>query len=80
MNYSLNYSFISQKIKEKQPIYSNNQICPKCGSNHSYPTMNMIGSPRYCNNCKNIFYPQISGICKKLKYIFLKISMTPAKH
>lgn len=57
----MNYSYISQKIKEKRPIYSNNQICPKCGSNNSFPIMNCIGSSRYCHKCKNTFNPQISG-------------------
>ena len=29
----MNYSYIPQKIIEKQQIYSNNQIRPNCGSN-----------------------------------------------
>lgn len=57
----MNYSYIPQKIKKTQPIYSNNQIYPKCGSNNSHPKMNMVGSPRFCNKCKNTFNPQISG-------------------
>lgn len=56
----MNYSYIPQKIMVKQPIYSNNQICPKCGSNVSFPLMNMIGSLRMCNKCNNKFTPQIS--------------------
>lgn len=57
----MNYFYIPQKIIEKRPIYSNNQICPNCGSNNSYPLMNMVGSSRFCNKCKNTFKPQISG-------------------
>ncbi len=61
MNYSyMNYSYIPQKIIVKQPIYSNNQICPKCGSNDSFPILNMVGSPKMCNKCKSTFKPQIS--------------------
>lgn len=54
----MNYSYVPQKVIEKWPIYSN--ICPMCGSNNSFPLMNMVGSPRFCNNCKNNFKPQIS--------------------
>lgn len=54
----MNYSYI---IKEKLPIYSNNQICPNCGSNKSFPLMNMDGSLRVCDKCENTFKPQISG-------------------
>lgn len=57
----MNYSYIPQKIIEKLPIYSNKQICPNCGSNNSFPLMNMIGSIRFCNKCKNTFKPQIFG-------------------
>ena len=56
----MNYSYIPQKIVEKQPMYSNNQICPKCGSNDTFPFLNMVGSLRNCNKCKNTFNPQIS--------------------
>jgi len=56
-----NYSYIPQKVIEDKPIYSNNQLCPNCGSNDSFPTMNMVGSPRYCMKCKNTFKAQISG-------------------
>lgn len=55
----MHYSYIPQKVIEKRPIYSNKQICPNCGSNNSYPLMNMVGSPRCCNYCKNTFKPQI---------------------
>lgn len=61
LNYTMNYSFIPQKIMKSQPVYSVNQICPKCQSNNSFPVTNMVGSIRYCNNCKNTFEPQISG-------------------
>ena len=54
----MNYSYIPQKFIENRPIY--NQICTNCGSNNSYPLMNMVGSSRYCNKCKNTFTPQIS--------------------
>ena len=57
----LNYSFLPQKVKEKRPVYSNNQICPRCGSNSSFPIFNLVGSPRTCQKCKNQFDPQISG-------------------
>jgi transposase len=57
----MNYSFVPQKVTEKQPMYFNTQICPKCGSSASFPTMNMIGSPRFCNKCKITFNAQISG-------------------
>ena len=57
----MNYSYIPQKIIEKQQMYSNNQICPNCGSNDSFPFLNMVGSPRICNKCKKTFNPQISG-------------------
>ena len=57
----MNYSYIPQKIVEKQPIYPNKQICPKCQSTNSFPIFNMIGSPRRCNNCGNEFTAQISG-------------------
>jgi hypothetical protein len=60
----MNYSYIPQKFVEVRPIYSNNQICPKCGSNNSYPVMNMVGSLRRCNKCNNTFKPQISGYKK----------------
>jgi|688.fasta_scaffold275161_2 hypothetical protein len=56
----MNYSYIPQKFIENRPVYSNNQICPNCASNNSYPLMNMVGSLRYCNKCKNTFTPQIS--------------------
>jgi hypothetical protein len=56
----MNYYYIPQKFVMKQPVYSNNQICPICNSNNSYPIINMIGSPRHCNNCKNTFNAQIS--------------------
>ena len=42
-------------------MYPNNQICPKCGSNDTFPFLNMVGSLRNCNKCKNTFNPQISG-------------------
>jgi hypothetical protein len=57
----MNYSYVPNKIIKNLPIYSNNQICPNCGSNNSYPLMNMVGSPRFCNKCKKTFKPQISG-------------------
>ena len=57
----MNYSYIPQKIIKKQPIYSDNQICPKCKSNVTFPILNMIGSTRRCNKCGNTFIPQISG-------------------
>ena len=55
----MNYSYVPQKFTEKMPIYSN--ICPICRSNNSFPLINMIGSTRICNICKNIFKPKISG-------------------
>lgn len=55
----MNYSYIPQKFREKQPIYNN--ACLICGSNNTFPLMNMVGSCRYCNNCKNEFNPQIVG-------------------
>lgn len=57
----MNYSYIPQKIIVKLPLCNNIQICPKCGSKNSFPLMNMDDSPRYCNQCKNKFKPQISG-------------------
>jgi hypothetical protein len=60
----MNYSYIPQKFVEVRPIYSNNQICPNCGSNNSYPLANMMSSPRRCNKCNDIFNPQISGYKK----------------
>ncbi len=57
----MNYSYIPQKFIQQLPIYSANQICPTCGSNNSYPLMNMIGSPRGCNKCHNTFKPKISN-------------------
>ncbi len=57
----MDYSYIPQKNCKKQPIYSSNQICPNCRSNDSFPLINMLGSSRFCNNCKNTFKPQISG-------------------
>lgn len=56
----MNYSYIPEIIKETLPIYSNNQTCPDCMSDDTFPLMNMIGSSRYCNKCKNTFNPQIS--------------------
>lgn len=55
----MNYSYVRQKFIEKRPIYVN--ICPICGSNDSFPIMNMVGSLRFSNKCKNNFKPQISG-------------------
>jgi hypothetical protein len=60
----MNYSNIPQKIIENRPIYYNNQICPNCGLSDSFPLMNMVGSSRYCNKCKNTFKPQIYGYKK----------------
>jgi hypothetical protein len=56
----MNYSYIPQKFIENRPIYYKNQICPNCNSNNSYPLMNMVGSPRCCNKCNNIYKPLIS--------------------
>jgi hypothetical protein len=67
MIFYMNYSYIPQKIIEKQPIYSSNQICPKCGSSDTFPFLNMVGSPRNCNKCKNTFNPQISGYKEVIK-------------
>ena len=61
MNYYMNYSYLPQRIIKKQPIYADNQICPNCGSNSSFPLFNMYGSPRRCNTCKNTFNPKITG-------------------
>lgn len=57
----MNYSYLPQKSIEKQPIYSTNQLCPMCGSNDTFPLLNMVGSPRNCNKCNNTFKPHISG-------------------
>ena len=57
----MNYSFVPKKIITKQPIYSNNQICPNCGSKDTFPHLNMVGSSRHCNKCNDTFNPQISG-------------------
>lgn len=55
----MNYSYIPQKYVEYQPVYSNNQPCPRCRSNATYPLMNMVGSSRICDKCKCTFEPQI---------------------
>jgi len=64
----MNYSYIPQKFIEYRPVYSNNYICPNCGSNSiplasiagSLKYMDMVGSARYCTKCKNKFNPPIS--------------------
>lgn len=58
---SINYSFIPTKVIEKQPVFNDIQVCPNCKSTNSYPLMNMPGSTRYCNQCKNTFKPPIIG-------------------
>jgi transposase-like protein len=57
----MNYSYIPQKRIIKEVIYSDIQLCPNCNSNNSFPIMNMVGSPRYCNDCNYTFNPLISG-------------------
>ncbi len=57
----MQYSFVPQKVMEKQPIYDKNPTCPICWSTDSFPTMNMYGSSRRCNRCQHIFPHKIVG-------------------
>jgi len=54
---SLSFSYIPQKVIEKNPVYSN--ICTNCGSNNTFPLWNMVGATRHCNLCNNKFTPLI---------------------
>ena len=65
----MNYATVPQKILIKTPIYEN--TCIYCKSSNTYPLMNMIGSNRKCNNCKNLFQPKISGYNSQMieKYV-----------
>jgi hypothetical protein len=55
----MQYSNIPKTKKIIPPVYSNIQTCPKCQSTNSYPIMNIIGSPRYCNKCTTTFKAQL---------------------
>ena len=55
----MNYSYIPQKVKQKNPIYS--KTCPKCGSDKTFNIMNCPDSPKTCYNCQHGFSPCIIG-------------------
>jgi uncharacterized CHY-type Zn-finger protein len=52
---SLQWAKLPTKKWVKTPIYDPHPICPVCQSTESFPIMNMVGSPRHCNQCKNQF-------------------------
>lgn len=59
--YIMYFSYIPQKCVEKQPIYDPYPKCIKCGSNESYPIMNMVGSSRKCMQCAYVYNHEIIG-------------------
>jgi len=62
----MNYSFLPEKVTVTRPIYAMHHVCPRCASTKSVPLMNMEGSLRHCDTCKQTFKPRIVGYKKEI--------------
>ncbi len=60
-NNNSNLDLATEKVVEKEPIYSNDRLCIYCYSVNIYPLFKINGSPLFCVTCQKSFNQRVVG-------------------